>query len=80
MAETGPEYLVWSTEHRAWWKPDCVSYTYRLDDAGRYTRELALLICSGAHGGWREGEVPSELPVQLEDALTAAGQEAPRHG
>lgn len=56
-------YLIWSNEHRAWWKPDSRGYTVSLERAGRYSRAEALEICNGANCGWDEDSNPNELPI-----------------
>lgn len=61
-------YLVWSDEHRAWWRPNKCGYTVKLEAAGHYTRGEALMICAHARDGFKDGERPSEIPVRLEDA------------
>lgn len=35
------EYVIWSHEHHAWWKPDSLGYTPNLHEAGHYSREDA---------------------------------------
>ena len=30
-------YLIWSNEHRAWWRPNAKGYTVHIKTAGRYT-------------------------------------------
>jgi len=35
------EYLIWSGEHNAYWRPDGAGYSTRIRDAGRYTLEDA---------------------------------------
>lgn len=62
-------YLIWSNEHRAWWRPNHASYTVHAEQAGRYTHEEALRICAGARDGWRPGEPPPEIPVAEADVL-----------
>lgn len=61
------EYLIWSNEHRAWWRPKSCGYTKFVSAAGRYPRDEALLICKNSREGWRTGEVPPEVPVRVED-------------
>lgn len=63
------EYLIWSNEHRAWWRADSCGYTTALEAAGRYHRTEAIEICAGAHVGWRPGSPPSEIPIRETDAL-----------
>jgi len=63
-----PRYLIWSNEHRAWWRDNRCGYTTRLAEAGFYTREDALAICTDAHGGWRLNEPPPEIMVLGVDA------------
>ena len=43
------EYLVWSNEHRMWWKPLHRGYTLFIEEAGRYPYEAAARICDGAN-------------------------------
>lgn len=62
-------YLIWSNEHRAWWRPDRCGYTTHTEAAGRYSRKDAIAICADARGGWRPGEVPPEVPVREDDML-----------
>jgi hypothetical protein len=33
--------LIWSDEHKAWWRPDAAGYTTVRDNAGRYHIEDA---------------------------------------
>lgn len=56
-------YLIWSNEHRAWWRPNSRGYTTSVIRAGRYEREEAISICALARDGWDGGEPPSEVPV-----------------
>lgn len=61
-------YLIWSHEHAAWWGPGGCLYLKRLSEAGRYTRDQALRICTDAMPGTaaRLGALP-ELPVREDD-------------
>ncbi len=43
------EWLIWSIEHNAWWKPNENGYTNVKEGAGRYTYEDALRITKDAN-------------------------------
>ena len=58
-------YLIWSNEHRAWWRHASQGYTPHIGQAGIYSREQAMEICRNALMGSRE--VPHELPVAIKD-------------
>jgi hypothetical protein len=62
------KYLIWSSEHRAWWGPGRMGYVRRVENAGRYSHEEAMRICTEAMPGTSKllGMLP-ELPVPLED-------------
>lgn len=62
-------YLIWSNEHRAWWRANSAGYTTSLTEAGRYTRPEALDLCSFSRDGWGSRAMPSELPVAENDAI-----------
>lgn len=61
-------YLIWSNEHKCWGAADSKGYRTKLEDAGRYSREDALGICTGARGGRQYNDNPSEVPILLSDA------------
>lgn len=63
-------YLIWSVEHGAWWGPSCVGYVPGIAQAGRFPRDVALMLCLKAIPGTaaRMGALP-ELPVPLRDVL-----------
>ena len=65
-------YLIWSNEHRAWWRPNSCGYTSKLREAGHYSRNEAITISSRARDGWKEGEPPPEIPVRIVDAFESA--------
>lgn len=60
-------YLVWSNEHRCWWRPSRQGYTQKVASAGRYTREEAIEISRGR--GWPSTGIPDEVPVLERDAI-----------
>lgn len=63
-------YLIWSNEHRAWWRANAQGYTTSHERAGRYTREEAV-----KHSRARDQEDDKPLPelpireVDLKDIL-----------
>ena len=60
-------YLVWSNEHRAWWRPNSQGYTTKIEAAGRYDRDEAIAISRGR--GWPATGIPDEVPVREVDAV-----------
>lgn len=39
------DFMIWSWEHHAWWRPNKVGYTTFPEAAGRYTHAEASKIC-----------------------------------
>lgn len=68
MADKSATYVIWSNEHSAWWGADMCGYRASLSSAGRYSREDALGICTGARGGRYYNDNPTEIPLLLKDA------------
>jgi hypothetical protein len=64
------KYLIWSNEHRMWWRDSWTGYTTEVTEAGRYSHEEALDICYTAIRGWKPGENIPELPVLEQDVLS----------
>jgi hypothetical protein len=60
-------YLVWSNEHKAWWRADSAGYASSILEAGIYSRADAIDISHGARDGWIAGRRPDEIPVALAD-------------
>lgn len=67
-------YLIWSNEHRAWWRPVECGYCQDELQAGIYTRERAMEICENARAGWHAALEPPELPVRIKDLPTEQRQ------
>jgi hypothetical protein len=66
MNEKPPrEWLVWSYEHRGWWKPTLRGYTAELAEAGRYTLAQATEICEKAN---RYADTVQEKMVHISEA------------
>jgi hypothetical protein len=60
-------YLIWSNEHRAWWRAGGHGYSKGLEGAGRYTRARALEICRDALGTAAHLGAIAEIPVRHAD-------------
>ncbi len=45
-------YLVWSNEHRAWWRPNSRGYTADVRKAGLYPKSEAIYISHKGRDGW----------------------------
>ncbi len=60
-------YIIWSNEHRAWWRPNSRGYTPNISDAGVYSREDAMDIVEGANKYQEAREAPNELAVPIAD-------------
>jgi hypothetical protein len=43
------KYLIWSNEHRAWWKANRHGYTTATHKAGQFSYEEAKQICEDAN-------------------------------
>ena len=59
------KYLIWSNEHRMWWKPNSFGYTPHISDAGIFSKEKASEIVAQATQ-WLDTAVPQELAVDIE--------------
>lgn len=45
----GDDYLIWSYEHQAWRKPGKAGYTRSWLEAGLYSKNEAVQICTEAN-------------------------------
>ena len=63
-------FLIWSHEHKAWWRPNSMGYTRELSNAGIYREDDAKEIVERATLNWNLP--PNELPVRIEDLPDAA--------
>ena len=62
------QYLVWSNEHRCWWRANSAGYTRNVRYAGRYTRAEAIEISGTARNGWTDPtRLPDELAINIRD-------------
>lgn len=69
--------MIWSNEHRAWWRPNSAGYTINEADAGSYSWDEAIKICRSARDGWRRGSVPPEIPVREADVDAVLAEHQP---
>lgn len=60
-------WLIWSLEHRAWWRPNRNGYTRWRDTAGRYTYQQALEIVRDANAHIDKSDTPNESMVPLNE-------------
>jgi hypothetical protein len=68
MPDDDDSYLVWSNEHRGWWRAAGKrGYATGLRGAGRFSREAALSICRGAILQSAHVGSISEVPVRAAD-------------
>ena len=69
------DWLIWSSDHGGWSKPNRHGYTNRLADAGRYSFDEALEIIQDANAGMSARNFPSETmcPDWTEETPPSAG-------
>lgn len=71
-------FIVWSNEHRAFWRPHRCGYTTHIEDAGRYSEEEAIAICRGWNyrsGSVTQSGVAPEIYMPAPEALERAREE-----
>ena len=54
------EWVIWSHEHNAWWRPGHAGYTRLFREAGRYPYDEARSICARANAQCGANNVPEE--------------------
>lgn len=59
-------YLVWSNEHRAYWRPNKSGYTTNWLEAGRYSADDAAECCS--RRTWEPCKPPPEVMILAPDS------------
>lgn len=57
-------YVIWSSEHDAWWGPNHHGYVRQVGDAGVYSRAEAEAIRDQAYIGWTGATDPPEVIVR----------------
>lgn len=66
-------WLIWSQEHRGWWKPGELGYTPDITHAGRYPLDQAVRICRAANIHLSAaGAIPEESLVPVPGFLVTA--------
>ena len=63
-------YLLWSTEHQAWWRAGKRGYTVSIAHAGLYPRAEAIAVCFGnlyAKSTWTRPTPPDEILIAFDD-------------
>lgn len=55
------KFLIYSNEHRAWWKPAEHGYTKNRSEAGLYDLQRACKICRNSNSFQPTGELPDEM-------------------
>lgn len=65
-------YVIWSREHKGWWRPGRRGYTPSLYDAGLYSKEEAMEICKDANMLWDGEGMPEEVAVPYAMMLASA--------
>lgn len=72
MPDRTTPYLIWSHEHRGWWRGNRTGYSANLWDAGLYDAAEAQEICEQASIGWHAG-LPPEVIVPLPENFARRG-------
>ena len=62
--------LIWSYEHRAWWKASRWGYTPDISLAGRFSPAEAGSICATRHRQLHELAVPEHIALAQGPPLT----------
>lgn len=73
-----PMYLIWSIEHKAWWKPNHRGYTQKREEAGFYENDEAYEILEGANIG--DKDIPNEAMIPVEVCLTCMNTKIVQQG
>jgi hypothetical protein len=75
-------FLVWSNEHRAWWRSHHRGYTEYIEEAGRYSRAegeqiVARATLNGRLTNRRVNPVTDEEYAQPSEVLVLAPEDIP---
>ncbi len=64
-------YIIWSEEHRGWWRSNHRGYTQKREEAGQYDFEEAEAIVLSAN--IQENDVPNEAIVPIKVCASCFG-------
>lgn len=71
--------LIWSHEHKLWWRPNKGGYTRKESEAGLYTREEAKEICKSYGDKNRKDEEAVEICSSKAVASHLQNNRSPDH-
>lgn len=60
-------YLIWSNEHKAWWRPVECGYTQSKEEADLYSLKRATEICLSANRHLGDDRIPHEAIVPIDE-------------
>ena len=63
------KYLIWSNEHRRWWRADSCGYTALISNAGRYAKAEAAEIVANANRYLPDAQEPNEVLVLAPECI-----------
>jgi hypothetical protein len=62
------QYIIWSNEHKAYWRPNAAGYTKAKSQAGRYSLADAIAICDDANLNRDDNQAPQETMLAVREA------------
>lgn len=65
------QYVIWSNEHQAWWRPRSIGYTRWLEDAGRYSESQAKEISQSGDMITAQGKRKCEFMMLAPESMDA---------
>lgn len=75
-ADKDQQWMIWSNEHGAWWRPFSAGYTLKIADAGLYSYDEAKSICfPPSFRGIKRWPPPEIMVAEYGDELIALTKE-----
>jgi hypothetical protein len=76
------KYLIWSNQHRLWWRHDEKGYTQYIEEAGRYSYDDAkrIINVATAHGRLaftRVNPITGETYTYFDEYMVIAPEDTP---